>query len=168
MEAGDSKQDIVSALQLLIGGGARQYIPGNATLVDHLECPLAVATPVRNRTGYELYRSCVRGRRQCHRPEFLDARREAIGKVIADALPKLREGYSEEVGRVLNMVLTDPEKARGKSSCWRIGDVIIALEQPEDATLLTLDRNFVPICEALERQVSTFHTGLPYKQLQAR
>ncbi len=37
--------------------------------------------------------------------------------------------------------------------CATIGDIIVALEQPRTYTLVTLDRSFAPLCEALDRKL---------------
>ncbi len=46
----------------------------------------------------------------------------------------------------------DVTKAKGERACWALGDVIIALEVPDDALIYTTDNHFDVICEVLGKK----------------
>jgi hypothetical protein len=43
-------------------------------------------------------------------------------------------------------------RAKGERTCWALGDVIIALEAPDDALIYTTDNHFDVICAALGKR----------------
>jgi|GEM_PF-4380847 len=49
----------------------------------------------------------------------------------------------------LAKVLDEPQAVLGQSACWPLGDIIIALQVPEDAMLWTLDADFEALADAL-------------------
>jgi len=43
--------------------------------------------------------------------------------------------------------------AKGQRTCWKLGDIIIAMETPKDALIYTTDKHFKTICTALGRKL---------------
>jgi hypothetical protein len=52
----------------------------------------------------------------------------------------------------LRKVNADVTKALGERTCWALGDVIIALEAPDDALIYTADGHFEVISKAIGKQ----------------
>jgi hypothetical protein len=51
----------------------------------------------------------------------------------------------------LGRVMDEPSRALGERTCWLLGDVIIALTVPDDASVCTTDRLFGLLCQTLGR-----------------
>jgi len=71
--------------------------------------------------------------------------------MIADYLrahPNVIKDQSR-VEQLLRAVQNDPRSALGQASCWPLGDLIIALQVPADASLWTLDADFAPLAIVL-------------------
>lgn len=114
-------------------------------LPDPIACPLMDLRAVREDDEFHLepdipYR---KGRMPCHIVEFLAEHRtelQALAEALATDYPK--------IAAACRRVLADPNEAQG-STCKTLGDVIIALQTPENAILYTTDASFDIICPTL-------------------
>lgn len=59
----------------------------------------------------------------------------------------------DRVELYLAKVLADPQAVLGQSTCWPLGDIIIAIQVPDDAMVWTLDSDFAPLVSALGLQL---------------
>ena len=86
----------------------------------------------------------------CHLPDFLADHRTDL-QTIAAYLTAHPQAVKEQVRleRLVRMVIDDPRAALGHSSCWPLGDVIIALSALPNAQIWTIDADFQPIAQAL-------------------
>jgi len=57
------------------------------------------------------------------------------------------------IEQLLANVIEDSRSALGQSTCWPLGDIIIALQVPSGAMLWTLDKDFEPLATALGIQL---------------
>lgn len=98
--------------------------------------------------------SCRKETATCHLPDFL-AQHQPELCAIHDYLTAHPNAVKDQsrVERLLTTVIEDPRAALGQSNCWPLGDVIIALQVPENAALWTLDSDFAPLLTALSRRL---------------
>lgn len=90
----------------------------------------------------------------CHLPDFL-AQHQPELCTIHDYLTAHPNAVKDQsrVERLLAAAIENPRTALGQASCWPLGDVIIALQVPENATLWTLDSDFAPLLTAVGRRL---------------
>jgi hypothetical protein len=120
-------------------------------LPDPIICDLVVAGTVRQPAGsYTVATSCRKESAACHLPDFLAEHRTEL-RAIADYLVAHPHAIKDQrrVQHLLSAVLEKPRAALGQTSCWPLGDVIIALQVPAGAALWTLDADFIPLATAL-------------------
>ena len=86
----------------------------------------------------------------CHLPDFLADHRTDL-QTIAAYLIAHPQAVKEQVRleRLVRMVIDDPRAALGQSSCWPLGDVIIALSAVPAGAIWSLDADFQPLTQAL-------------------
>lgn len=145
-----SKEQLVRTLKMIIKDGAMGLLPPNTKIIDVLECPLADAQPERQDTGFTLYSTCTRNHRQCRITELIQSKTVTLDK-IADTLSG--RDWRGNLPSLVRKIRDEAESARGIHNCTRLGDVILALQQPEGSILLTRDRQFAHISEALGHAV---------------
>jgi len=129
----------------------KQFWTNVTPLPDPIACDLVAAgvTPQLDGT-FSVANTCRKATAVCHLPIFLTEKREklcSIAEYLA-AHPKCIKQQSR-VEQLLAKVLDDPQAALGQSTCWPLGDIIIALQVPDDAMLWTLDADFTPLAAAL-------------------
>lgn len=100
--------------------------------------------------------TCRKETAACHLPVFLNQHRNRLHTLAAylKAHPRSIKEQAR-VERLLAAVITDPQAALGQAACWPLGDVIIALQVPANASLWTLDADFQPLVEALGLRLYT-------------
>lgn len=98
--------------------------------------------------------SCRKETATCHLPDFL-AQHQPELCAIRDYLTAHPNAVKDQsrVERLLTTVIEEPRAALGQASCWPLGDVIIALQVPENAALWTLDSDFAPLLTAIGRRL---------------
>lgn len=84
-----------------------------------------------------------RGEMSCHIVEFLSEHRAELQE-LAVAL----ETDYPRIAQACRDVVANPTNAQG-NTCKTLGDVIIALQTPDDAVLWTSDASFEVICPTL-------------------
>ena len=97
--------------------------------------------------------SCNARRAKCALVFFLQEHQAELQKLeqkLAAASPKKVNPRTLVALKKINI---DINMALGQRSCWHLGDVIIALEMPDDAIIYTTDGHFDLICSALGKQV---------------
>lgn len=150
------------------------FIVPAAILIDYLEYNRDITIPSRffesideyiNKTNCDLVRPSVPVGDYLHRRLSCNARRAKCALVSflqqhQAELQKLEHAFSAAPGKVnprtlaaLKKINVDINKALGQRTCWYLGDVIIALEAPEDAKIYTTDGHFDLICSVLDKQL---------------
>ena len=97
--------------------------------------------------------SCNAATATCGLVSFLELHKEklhTLEQALAAAPP---EKVNPRTLQALRRVNADIAKALGERTCWALGDIIIALEVPDDALIYTTDRHFDIICAALSKQM---------------
>jgi len=85
-------------------------------------------------------------------PAFIEANRDAF-QTVYDALSAQRSSHTLRLRQVLSRILNVPAESKGRNALT-LGDVIIAVEMPKDALMLTTNRrDFEPICAALGKEI---------------
>ena len=122
-----------------------------SSLSDSIACDLVKLGVTRqpDRT-YRVPASCRKEEATCYLPSFLDAHQARL-RTVADYLATHPHTIKDQTRfeRLLNAVIIDPRAALGQTSCWPLGDLIIALQVPPDTMLWTLDADFVPLAAVL-------------------
>ncbi|MEA3281104.1 MAG: hypothetical protein U9Q68_00850 [Euryarchaeota archaeon] len=142
-------EKVLERLEDLIESELLEYFFYDVKSIDETECGLAKEEIVKNET-YSLDLSCGRGYKKCEIGDFIATNREEFCSLL-EGLQSRRE--FEKVCDTLKEVLEDPEKARGRKNCWRLGDCIILIESPKTHTILTTDHHYRIICNSLEKPV---------------
>jgi len=119
---------------------------------DPIICDLVAKGTAQESDGsFTVASSCRKENAACHLPKFL-TNNQAKLQVILDYLRLHSKAIKDQtrVQNLLERVIENPNNALGQSSCWPLGDIIIALQVPDDALLWTLDADFQTIAAALE------------------
>jgi hypothetical protein len=144
-------------------------------LLDHLDAYASTLMPARFFAGIDEYftgtacdlvksgaeigdyvhsrLSCNGRTAQCQLVAFLQSHIEELRAVEAAWASTPPEQVDAEALAALRKVLENPQAALGERTCWRLGDLIIALEAPEDAAIYTTDGHFKVLCEALGKEL---------------
>ena len=97
--------------------------------------------------------SCNAKTAKCQLVQFLSAHQEQL-TIIQQAMETAPlEKVDRRTLSALRRVNADVTKTLGERTCWSLGDVIIALEAPQDALLYTADEHFEVICRAIGKRV---------------
>jgi len=122
-------------------------------ITDATHCALAYQQPTRQGNTYAPgFLQVSRERFDCDLPAFIEKNRDAF-QAVCDALSNQRAARMRRLRQVLSRVLDVPEESKGRNAL-ALGDVIIAVEMPKDALLLTTNRrDFEPICAALGKEI---------------
>ena len=97
--------------------------------------------------------SCNARRARCALVSFLQkhqAELQTLEQAFAAAPP---DQVNPRTLAALKKINADINKALGQRNCWHLGDVIMALEAPDDAKIYTTDRHFDLICSVLGKQL---------------
>ena len=151
----ESEQDTGMARDILSGqitDGLRQQFWRNVIrLPDPIVCDLVTVGVTSHLDGsYTIADTCRKATAACRLPDFLFQQQMRIRSIVdyLAAHPRMLK-QQERLERLLTDLLLDPRSALGQSACWPLGDVIIALQIPNDALVWTLDRDFEPLVRAL-------------------
>ncbi|MFN8485936.1 MAG: hypothetical protein U0350_00010 [Caldilineaceae bacterium] len=120
-------------------------------LPDPIVCDLVTTGSVHQPDHtYAVAASCRKEQAACHLPVFL-AEHQAKLRAVADHLATHPHTIKDQVRleRLLTAILADPRAALGQTSCWPLGDLIIALQVPTGAALWTLDADFSSLAAVL-------------------
>jgi hypothetical protein len=134
-----------------ISNGLRHKFWNNVTPVqDTIACDLVTKGVIRQRNHYAVAASCRKEDAACHLPNFLTSHKAKL-QTLADYLAAHPHNLKDQarLERLLAAIIREPRSALGQASCWPLGDVIIALQVPDGAALWTLDKDFVPLAQAL-------------------
>ena len=97
--------------------------------------------------------SCNAGTAQCQLVPFLSAHREQLLTIQQAMESAPKEKVDQRMLSALRKVNTDVTKALGERTCWALGDVIIALEAPDDALIYTADGHFEILTKAIGKRI---------------
>ncbi len=94
---------------------------------------------------------CRREEASCWLSELLEGRSDSLQVVLAALQKAPADKRDGKTLTTLQGILSRGlfHNALGQRNCWPLGDVIIALETPNDTPIYTLDDHYEPICEAL-------------------
>ena len=116
--------------------------------ITHTDCDLVrPEVPVGDYVQSRL--SCNAQKATCALVPFLSQHQEklrALEGALAAASP---DEINPRTLAALKRINVNMMKALGERTCWSLGDVIIALEAPDDAHIYTTDRHFDLICSVL-------------------
>jgi len=131
------------------------------SLANLTECSIAYQLPTKRQTQdgrseYVYHVTCRREEARCRLPQLLQ---EHSNELLTLEQISGKSGVNAELRKSLS-TLSQIRKhkqgwnaAKGRKNCWRLSDIIIALEVPKQYTLLTTNaRHFVPLCEALGKK----------------
>ncbi len=97
--------------------------------------------------------SCNADTAQCQLVPFLSAHSEQLLQIQQAMESAPREKVDQRTLSALRRVNADVTRALGERTCWALGDVIIALEAPEDALIYTADGHFEVISKAIGKKL---------------
>ncbi|MEZ4711938.1 MAG: hypothetical protein R3A44_32430 [Caldilineaceae bacterium] len=126
-------------------------------LPDAITCDLVKIGVSRQPNGQcTIADRCRKETAHCHLPNFAASQRTRLQK-FADYLTTHAQVLKDQarIERLLTTVLEDSQAILGQSTCWPLGDIVIALQVPADALLWTRDADFRPLAEALGLQLYT-------------
>lgn len=132
-----------------------RFMLGIAELLDDTHCGLAGERPVACQilsapdSSYRLRCQCVRHVRECNLAELLRDRWSAEIKMLAQGLAGKADPALARMGRLAGEILADPTLARGRNCTRYLGDMIIALELPQDVALYTTNRRHFALLLAI-------------------
>ncbi len=118
--------------------------------LDSTDCDL-----VRGELDYGNLRfHCERKTAACRLPQLMREHGSEVTK-IKDAFEAAKERCDKKMVKAAERVLRSPrwDVVRGQKNCWPLGDTIIAIETPIDASIYTKDRHFEVICPIVNKVV---------------
>ena len=127
------------------------FFEGVSGYIIHTDCGLVrPEVPVGDYVQSRL--SCNAKTATCALVSFLSQHQEKL-RALEDALAAAPpDEINPRTLAALKRVNADVTKAFGEKTCWSLGDVIIALETPDDTQIYTTDRHFDLICSVLGKQ----------------
>jgi len=105
-------------------------------IIDETECMLAKRGVQSQEQVYRVNLLCRREFKQCQLTEFLNSKRDSL-ITIREEMYNKEDNQQIRIYELINEVLADITKAQGRNNCWKLGDVIITLEVPDDTVLYT-------------------------------
>ncbi|MFQ6044531.1 MAG: hypothetical protein ACE5PV_27070 [Candidatus Poribacteria bacterium] len=127
------------------------FFEGVSEYITYTDCDLVRPdVPVGDYVQSRL--SCNAKTSTCALVEFLSQHQEklhALEGALAAAPPN---EINPRTLTALKRINANVTKGLGERTCWSLGDVIIALETPDDAHIYTTDRHFDLICSVLGKQ----------------
>ena len=120
-------------------------------LPDPIICDLVVAgVTVEVDQRCTVADSCRKESATCHLPDFLAHHSVELQAVVdyLEAHPQVVKGQLR-VERLVRRVIDDSRAALGQSTCWPLGDVIIALQAIPVGQIWSLDADFAPLAQTL-------------------
>ena len=127
------------------------FFEGVSEYITHTDCALVrPEVPVGDYVQSRL--SCNAKTATCALVSFLSQHQEklrALEGALAAAPPN---EINPRTLTALKRINANVTKALGERTCWSLGDIIIALETPDDAHIYTTDRHFDLICSVLGKQ----------------
>jgi hypothetical protein len=157
------------------------FIVPAAILIDYLEYNRDITIPERffesideyiNHTNCDLVRhsvpvgdylhrrlSCNARSANCALVSFLQQHQAELHQLELALAAAAPEKVNPRTLAALKKINVDILKALGQRTCWHLGDVIIALEAPDDAKIYTTDGHFDLICSVLGKQLFGGESG---------
>lgn len=136
-----------------------QFLYGIDDVLDATQCGLAhersqsIISPVSNVLVYRLRSQCVRHVRECDLAERMQTWQPEL-KALASGLAHESDPSLLRIGELARQIVENPMLARGRNCTWYLGDLVIALELPEDIPLYTTNlRHFTPILTILGKKL---------------
>jgi hypothetical protein len=120
-------------------------------LTDAIGCNLVTAgVNLQTNQQFTIADRCRKEEATCYLPDFLAGHRSTLQTIVTylAAHPQVMKDQIR-LERLLHTVIDDPRAALGQTSCWPLGDVIIALQALPAAQIWTIDADFQPIAQAL-------------------
>jgi predicted nucleic acid-binding protein len=132
-----------------------RFLASTDELLDSTGCGLAGERPMQGGDVYRLRAQCTRQVKECFLPEFLTEYKVDV-RAVADGLGDHADPALARMAALATQLLDDPDAARGRNCTWYLGGLIIALECPPDAALVTTNRrHFEPLCGLLDKTLCT-------------
>ncbi|MEM7539938.1 MAG: hypothetical protein AAF639_47735, partial [Chloroflexota bacterium] len=129
----------------------RQFWTNVNPLSDLITCDLVTKGVSRTSSGdYTVAATCNKETAACFLPNFIEQNLDKL-RILDAYLTAHTKAIKDQarVQRLLTTVIDNPQAVLGQNSCWPLGDIIIALQVPDGASVWTLDADFEPIVEAL-------------------
>ena len=157
------REKVLYTLRAYIEYGLVQaFMAGADQVSDATGCGLAQERPRRVEGTYRLRAQCRRDIKECRLAEWLAEHSAALNSIA----PNLRapgEPALVRIGELLDEFLQTPQIVRGRNCTCYLGDLIITLECPADATLYTTNRrHFEVLCPELRKRM--YEPGGPPEQ----
>ncbi|MEM7534253.1 MAG: hypothetical protein AAF639_18880 [Chloroflexota bacterium] len=144
----DQESDYQSAREIIrfyVRYGLRRLFWKNVSRQpDTILCDLVTAgITLQADNSFSVPDSCRKDTAACHLPEFLAQNQHRL-QTLSDYLAIHNQAIKDQarVEKVLSAVIENPRAALGQNACWPLGDIIIALQVPDEAFLWTLDSDF--------------------------
>ncbi|MBC8231945.1 hypothetical protein H8E77_20535 [bacterium] len=149
-----TRTGILRILELYLEGGLERRFMENITeLTNVTDCDLAKYPLIQRPDGYyQLTTTCNKKRVCCQLPAFLQKNAHSLQRIEQFIKQHTAAEYQELLEK-LARVTTNFSQAKGQRTCWKLGDIIIALESSTDALIYTTDKHFETICTALGRKL---------------
>ena len=126
--------------------------------INHTNCDLvSPGAPVGDYLHSRL--SCNARKAKCALVSFLQQHQAELHQLELALAAAAPEKVNPRTLAALKKINVDILKALGQRTCWHLGDVIIALEAPDDAFLYTTDGHFDLICSVLGKQLFGGESG---------
>jgi len=148
----NDKEKFLIKLEMLIESALRHfdnivwnYVP------NRTNCPLAKASTGQ---GFDVFLREIECLTDCSVEKLWHQNRSRLKQLTAKATDephKSNKGFQKPLS-VVSSAITDPSIPKSKTNCKKAGDFIIALEMPDNMTLVTFDKAFESICTILGRQ----------------
>jgi len=155
--ANDNIHEVLKQLEKLIENDLLAWFCLNVDeITDATRYALAYQQPVRRGNTYAPgFLNVARATFDCDLPNFIETNRDAF-QAIYEALTEERSARTRRLRQTLARVLRNPAESRGRNALT-LADLVIAVEMPAEALLLTTNRrDFEQICAILGKDIFSF------------
>lgn len=136
----------VKSLEYLIRKGlVFQFLHEIQLLQSRTKCSSAGIKPTKREGKYELNMECSMN--NCDIKSTIIANRGVFEDILTRIIDS-REDYFKELSDIINETLNDADNMK-EEYCNRLGDVVVAIDCPNEMELCTSDHHFNIICEVI-------------------
>jgi len=128
------------------------------TILNETDCSNAKYGPKFEDGKIHCHLSCKQINEKCKIIKFFEDNRLDIEKIFNKFLQiEKLDDDQDKMKKVIEKALKYPQNMASYKNCASCGDLIIALECPEDSILFTTnDKHYIPLCKEIGKKIATY------------
>jgi len=128
------------------------------TILNETDCLNAKEGPKFEGDKIYLKLSCKQTTKKCGIVEFFENNRDYIEKIYKKfSQEESLDSEQRKMKKIIEAALIYPQNMANYRNCWSCGDLIIALECPEDSILFTTnEKHYIPLCKEIGKKIAIY------------